>query len=132
LSDAEVFGEAIELVRIDEFRHGPDRTEDFALDVNTKVRIYAIGDGAPWTRMFDRIWIENAATGETIWQMHGAETTSEGGHVRNRKADVSKLLPAGAYRLRYQEDRQAHSWNAWEVFPPDHLFWGAAVLRNGR
>jgi CubicO group peptidase (beta-lactamase class C family) len=105
-----------------------DKTETFSLPSSQEVRIFAIGEGQGG-EMFDYGWIENADSGQRVWEMKESGTTHAGGAPKNRKVDVVITLPAGNYKLRYKSD-ESHSFDHWNALPPDFNFWGIAVYRK--
>jgi CubicO group peptidase (beta-lactamase class C family) len=107
-----------------------DKTAEFVLAEGASVRVFAIGEAADG-HMFDRGWIEDAATGQPVWEMKEAQTTHAGGAGKNRLIDTVLTLPAGRYRLRYKSD-DSHSFDNWNALPPDINFWGIAVYANDR
>jgi CubicO group peptidase (beta-lactamase class C family) len=115
-----------EIVRIEEVGNSEDLSEEFSLSEDTEVHVYAVGEIVPG-RVYDSGWIEDAGTGETVWQMTEENTEHAGGAVSNRRADLVITLPAGTYRLRYRSDR-GHAFGDWQAFPPDDGFWGIAVF----
>jgi hypothetical protein len=103
-----------------------DRTEYFKLDKPTHVRIYALGEGQN-SEMFDYGWIENASTGEQIWEMTYSMTFHAGGGRKNRIVNTTILLDKGKYKLRYVSD-DSHSYNDWNADPPsDQTMWGITL-----
>jgi len=103
-----------------------DLTEEFSLSEDSEIRVYAVGEIVPG-RVYDSGWIEDAGTGETVWQMTEANTEHAGGAVSNKRADQVITLRAGTYRLRYTSDR-GHAFGDWQAFPPDDVFWGIVVF----
>jgi hypothetical protein len=103
------------------------RSRTFTLDVDTDVRVYAIGEGDD--QMFDYAWIENARTGRTVWEMTYRMTEHAGGADKNRMYDGVIRLPAGQYSLRYRTD-DSHSPDSWNSQPPyDPAKWGVTLYR---
>ena len=113
-----------ELVRIGSSRHPQ---QGFTLERPTTVRVIAIGEGSGGT-MHDFGWIENAATGATVWEMTYRGTTHAGGASKNRLFDGTVRLPAGRYALRYESDG-SHAYDDWNAEPPDDPDgWGITLL----
>jgi hypothetical protein len=106
-----------------------DRSERFALDRNTRVRVYAIGEGQN-RELFDYGWIENARTGAVVWEMTYSMTVHAGGGRKNRSVNTTILLERGEYLLRYRSD-DSHSYGHWNVDPPDDSqYWGITLYRE--
>jgi hypothetical protein len=100
----------------------------FALDRETDVRIYALGEGAGG-EMVDFGWIEDASTGRRVWEMTYRVTAHAGGATKNRRFDGVIRLPAGRYVVRYKTDG-SHSFGDWNAAPPDDPeAWGITVYR---
>ncbi len=119
-------GDAIaEIVRVKSDKH---KRELFTLDRATTVRVYAIGE-ASGGEMVDYGWIEDAATGDTVWEMTYRSTTHAGGASKNRLFDGTVRLPAGRYVLHYDTDG-SHAYGDWNDDPPDDPEgWGITVTR---
>jgi len=106
-----------------------DRKEKFRLDKTTRVRIYAVGEGQN-REMVDYGWIEDARSGNVVWEMTYGMTFHAGGGRKNRMVNMTFLLDKGEYVLRYRSD-DSHSFNAWNVDPPDDpAYWGITVFRE--
>lgn len=108
-------------VRDDEYLH-----ETFTLDKETKVHIYALGEGVDG-RMYDYGWIEDAATGRVVWEMTYRKTRHAGGASKNRMFSDNIVLEKGTYKVYYETD-DSHSfrdWNADRPYEPEN--WGIAV-----
>ncbi|HEX8337933.1 MAG TPA: serine hydrolase [Pyrinomonadaceae bacterium] len=116
------------IARISEVADDAKQTAEFTLAGAASLRVFAQGEG-DGGRMYDYGWIEDAATGRTVWEMKVAETTHAGGAGKNRKVDASLSLPAGRYRLHYKSD-DSHSFGDWNALPPDINFWGIALYAN--
>jgi len=115
-----------ELTRMEDNEHA--RTT-FRLDAETKVRIYALGEGRSG-EMFDYGRIEDS-NGRTVWAMKFDETEPAGGAEKNRMFDGVITLPAGTYILRYNSDG-SHSHADWNDDAPDEPeSWGITVFRLG-
>ncbi|UCG85766.1 MAG: hypothetical protein JSW71_17880 [Gemmatimonadota bacterium] len=89
----------------------------FSLDEETKVRVYALGEGDR-SEMYDFAWIENAETGRAVWEMTFRTSQHAGGATKNRLFNDMIVLPAGQYILRYQSDG-SHSADDWNSTPPN-------------
>jgi hypothetical protein len=106
-----------------------DRSERFVLDKTTRIRVYAIGEGQN-RDMFDYGWIEDAKTGNVVWEMTYAMTFHAGGGRKNRMVNTTILLDRGEYRLRWRSD-DSHSFQDWNVDPPDDpQYWGITLYRD--
>lgn len=116
------------LARLAEVANDTERTAEFTLTSATSVRVFAQGEGTGG-QMFDYGWIEEAATGKTVWEMKAATTAHAGGADKNRKVDTTLSLAAGKYRLRYKAD-DSHAFDNWNALPPDINFWGIALYAN--
>ena len=105
-----------------------DQTEKFTLDKTTRVRVYAVGEGQN-REMYDYAWIEDARSGNVVWEMTYAMTFHAGGGRKNRVVNSTILLDRGAYRLRYRSD-DSHSYGNWNTEQPeDAEFWGVTLYR---
>jgi hypothetical protein len=106
-----------------------DRTEMFAIEKPTRVRIYAIGEGQN-RDMYDYGWIEDRKTGNVIWEMTYAMTFHAGGGRKNRMVNTTILLEHGDYNLHWKSD-DSHSFGDWNVEPPeDQQYWGITLYRD--
>jgi hypothetical protein len=106
-----------------------DRKEKFRLDKTTRVRIYAVGEGQN-REMVDYGWIEDARSGNVVWEMTYGMTFHAGGGRKNRMVNMTFLLDKGEYVLRYRSD-DSHSFDSWNVDPPDDpAYWGITVFRE--
>jgi hypothetical protein len=70
---------------------------EFSLAVCTRLYLYALGEGTV-QGMEDFGSVENASSGQIVWQMHFFETEAAGAY-KNRRASRSLTLPAGNFRL---------------------------------
>ncbi len=114
-----------EIVRVKSDKH---KRELFTLDRPTTVRVYALGE-ADGGEMADYGWIEDAATGDTVWEMTYRSTTHAGGASKNRVFDGTVRLPAGRFVLHYDTDG-SHAYGDWNDDPPDDPEgWGITVTR---
>lgn len=119
-------GAIAQLVRI---RSDKRKHTLFTLDRPTTVRIYAIGE-AVGDEMYDYGWIEDAASGDTVWEMTYRTTSPAGGASKNRLFDGTVQLAAGRYVLHYRTDG-SHAYSDWNADPPDDPEgWGVAVFRT--
>jgi hypothetical protein len=110
-------------------RDDADQVETFRLDKQTKVRIYALGEGMN-REMYDYGWIENAKTGEIVWEMTYGMTFHAGGGRKNRMVNTTILLDKGEYKLHYASD-DSHSYNDWNTDPPDDpTMWGISLYND--
>jgi len=118
-------GAIAQLVRI---RSDKRKHTLFTLEQPTTVRVYAIGE-ATGDEMADYGWIEDAASGDTVWEMTYRTRTPAGGARKNRLFDGTVRLAGGRYVLHYQTDG-SHAYSDWNDDPPDDPEgWGVAVLR---
>jgi len=90
--------------------------KSFSLDKDTKVRIYAIGEGSG-RDMADYGWIENKDNGKVVWEMTYRTTERAGGASKNRMYNGTIMLPKGNYTLFYETD-DSHSYRDWNDDPP--------------
>lgn len=106
-----------------------DRVERFSLGKTTRLRIYAIGEGRD-REMYDYGWIEDAKTGNVVWEMTYGMTFYAGGGRKNRMVNTTLLLEKGEYRLHWRSD-DSHSYAEWNVEPPeDPQYWGITLYRD--
>ncbi len=103
--------------------------ERFTLDSEQKVRIFALGEGKDG-RMFDYGWIEDAETGEIIWEMTYRKTRHAGGAYKNRKVNARILLDKGDYYAYFLTDG-SHSFPDFnESRPMSPHKWGIMIMKT--
>jgi hypothetical protein len=119
-------GVIAQLVRVRDDEHLHKR---FSISSRANVRVYAIGE-SDGDEMADYGWIENAETGERVWEMEYDHTSWAGGARKNRVFDKTITLDKGDYELHYRTDG-SHAFNDWNDDPPDdRTHWGISVYRN--
>ena len=128
-----VFDEAPEpgglLVNLTKIGDDADVEQEFKINSQQKVRIHALGEGRDG-EMFDYGWIENAKTGETIWEMTYRMTRPAGGSEKNRKVDAQILLEPGDYIAHYVTDG-SHSFPNFNTARPDNpQKWGITISKE--
>jgi CubicO group peptidase (beta-lactamase class C family) len=116
------FGDLPVIASIDNVTDDQYKIVEFELKEDTAVRVYAVGEGVDYC-MTDYGGIENAQTGELVWEMYAIFSEHAGGASKNRKLDRIIPLPAGKYRLHYRSDN-SHAFEMWNDLPPDHNWWG--------
>jgi hypothetical protein len=115
-----------QLTKVRDDKHVRQR---FLLDRTMKVRVYAIGEGVG-NSMADYAWIENAKTGEVVWEMTYRTTTHAGGAKKNRLYDRHVLLEKGEYEVHFQTD-DSHAYNDWnDDAPDDRTHWGVTIYKE--
>ncbi len=115
-----------ELTRVSDHKRLSKR---FSLDRQTRVRVYALGEGID-RRMYDYGWIEDAARGNTVWEMTYNMTRNAGGAKKNRMVNSTILLDKGEYELHFETD-DSHSFNDWNDDPPeDRTHWGITIYKE--
>jgi hypothetical protein len=126
LKDQDLFEGTSLLAKITAVRDQERRRESFVLDKDTKIRIYALGEGQN-RQMYDYGWIENANTGRTVWEMTYRGTRHAGGADKNRECNDTILLEAGEYEVYYESDG-SHSFGDWNASAPRHpKDWGITI-----
>jgi hypothetical protein len=118
------------VTEIAEITDSANEINEFILVEDSEILILSIGEGFG-NRMYDYGWIENAATGDTLWKMTMEKTGHAGGANKNRIVDTSIKLKRGHYKLHYISD-ESHSFNRWNATPPDFAFYGIALYKNQR
>ncbi|RPH29190.1 MAG: hypothetical protein EHM93_17665 [Bacteroidales bacterium] len=102
--------------------------KSFSLDKETKVRIFAIGEGDDGD-LVDLGWIKNSNTDKIVWEMTYRTSERAGGADKNRLYDGTIVLPAGDYTVYYETDG-SHSYRDWNDTPPyDQEHYGITVYR---
>ncbi len=116
------------IVSLTSLRDDEYEKKGFALKNDTKVRIYAIGEGSRSSRdINDYGWIYNVDTHERVWVMESRDTDHAGGAEKNRIIDENITLPKGNYMVYFVTD-DSHSFEEWNMFPPeDPQFWGITL-----
>ena len=111
------------LARIAPVGDHADRSSGFTLDRQTRVAIYALGEGSGG-EMYDYGWIEDAGSGRIVWEMTYRMTDAAGGAAKNRLYQGTLVLDPGRYVLHYRTDG-SHSFKDWNAAPPaDPEGWG--------
>jgi len=101
----------------------------FELKKPATIRIVAIGEYSDGDDAFvDYGWIENAATGDPVWEMTEQNTSFAGGGEKNRMFEGTIDLPAGRYVANYVTD-DSHSYRSWNSGQPyDVRAYGLALF----
>ena len=114
------------LVNITGLGNHERQRERFHLSSDSKVRIYAIGEGDR-DDMYDYGWIENER-GRVVWEMSYRNTEHAGGARKNRLFNDTVLLEEGEYKVEYRTDG-SHSFEKWNSNPPNDPFhWGVSQI----
>lgn len=105
-----------------------DLTHTFNLDAPARLHIYALGERTMhgW---HDYGWIEDATTGETVWEMTSDNTVPVGADGRNRLADATVELAPGRYVAHYASDFSHHFEDFGRDAPQRPEAWGMTILR---
>ena len=113
------------LVSITRVSDDESLSQPFKLDKDMSLRILCLGE---WAGEFaDYGWIENAATGKTVWELTHRNTEHAGGAQKNRMFDGAVNLARGAYIAHYTTD-DSHAFNDWNDSPPyEPDAWGMAI-----
>ncbi|MCP4706010.1 MAG: hypothetical protein GY865_15535, partial [candidate division Zixibacteria bacterium] len=103
--------------------------QSFILKKDQKIKILALGEGSGGD-MDDYGWIEEADSGDIIWEMTYRKTRHAGGAKKNRRATASITLEAGKYYVYYETDG-SHSFPDFNASRPDNpQKWGIRVLKQ--
>ncbi len=114
------------LVKMTRLGDNVHKREKFTLDKQTKIHIYAVGEG-DIDEMFDYGWIINDKTNRTVWEMTFRNTEPAGGARKNRMFDDTVILEAGTYEVYFVTDG-SHSYNDWNSAKPrDPASWGITI-----
>jgi hypothetical protein len=114
------------LASIERVADDESREVSFELDAPTTVRILALGEMLPSSRL-DYGWIEDEA-GETVWQMTRSDSRPAGGDPKNRRFDGTIELEAGRFTVHYVTNGR-HAYGSFEGRPPDNPEqWGIRVF----
>ncbi len=103
----------------------------FSLDRATRIRVYALGEST-FGEMHDYAWIEDANSGEVVWEMTIINSIHAGGASKNRLFEGLIHLDQGDYVLVYKSD-DSHSYDNWnDDEPSDAANYGVTLYREGR
>ena len=106
-----------------------DVSKTFTLSQSTPIKITALGEGRSG-EMFDYGWIEDAKTGETVWEMTYRKTRDAGGADKNRLAVANITLEKGTYEVFFVTD-DSHSFEDFNASPPDDPErWGILITEK--
>ncbi len=122
------FSDTNVIARIAAVRDDSYKKQSFTLDQDTRIRIYALGEGSDG-EMYDYGWIENSKSGKVVWEMTYRMSEHAGGSSKNRMVNNVIGLPAGNYTVYFQTDG-SHAFGDWNSAPPsDPENWGMTVMR---
>ena len=117
-------GEAI--VSWTRLRSEVEESRAFELDREARLHIVAVGEISS-SSQYDYGWIEEAGTGNIVWEMLLDNTQSAGGADRNRRFDGIVTLPAGQYVAHFITDASHHYGFFGEEAPDDAEAWGITI-----
>lgn len=120
------------IIRLTKVRNDEDVSAGFSLKADSKIRIYALGEGNASNReLADYGWITNAKTHKRVWTMEYTTTRHAGGASKNRMVDEIISLPKGDYIVNYQTD-DSHAYGDWNSDAPyDPDSWGITLYGAG-
>jgi len=131
--DSYGFSKQTELVDLFNIAEKYKHSESFNLAYNELIRIFAVADGGycNYLGMYDNVYIYDINNKKEVWRMTPDYTECAGGHPRNRKADLILNLPAGDYKVFFDNSNSPydHYFNHWEAFPPTNNFWGIKLTK---
>ncbi len=98
----------------------------FQTTESVHLRIYAVGEIDQ--RRMDYGWLDDAVTGERVWEMTRDNTEAAGGLDVNRQFDGTLDLSPGIYRAGFETDA-GHHFGEWRGNPPfDPAAWGITLF----
>ena len=128
LSKKDITQDSDILVKMVNIRDNEKRRAKFTLKKQTRVHIYAIGEGAR-DEMYDYGWIIDDLTGRAVWEMTWRNTEPAGGARKNRMYNDDIVLDPGTYEVYYISDG-SHSFNDWNSpRPRDPVNWGITMSK---
>jgi len=114
------------IVKLDHLGDYEEVFDGFTLEKSLNVRIYAIGEGRDG-EMFDYGWIQDAKSGDLVWEMRYKDTEHAGGGSKNRRFDNVVNLAKGSYLAYFRTD-DSHSYKDWNTTKPlDPEGWGMKI-----
>ena len=117
------------LVNLTGLGDGVDVEQDFVISETSRIRIHAIGEGKT-SGMFDYGWVENARSGEIVWEMTYRKTRHAGGARKNRMVLANITLDKGKYTAYFVTD-DSHSFEDFNASPPDDPeMWGMIITQK--
>lgn len=106
-----------------------DVRQTFEINKTQKIHIYALGEGKNG-HMYDFGWIEEASSGDIIWEMTYRKTRHAGGDRKNRLVDTYITLEQGEYIVYYQTD-DSHSFPDFNASRPEQPHkWGITISKE--
>lgn len=94
---------------------------------DSRVKIYALGEGVRDDGMYDYAWIVDASTRKRVWEMTARNSDRAGGARKNLRFDGTLDLPKGSYEIVYVTD-DSHSNEDWNAAPPhDPFMYGITI-----
>ena len=102
--------------------------QGFKLTRETSLFVRCLGEYSEWGDEFvDYGTIQNATTGEPVFEMSGHNTEHAGGAEKNRLFEGALTLPAGQYTAIYSTD-DSHSYRDWNSSAPfEPAAWGLCI-----
>jgi hypothetical protein len=126
LSKGDITKDSNILVKMVMVRDDERRRDKFTLNKQSRIHIYAIGEGNR-DEMYDYGWIIDDRTNRAVWEMTWRNTEPAGGARKNRMYDDDILLDPGTYEVYYISDG-SHSFNDWNASRPDDpVNWGITI-----
>jgi len=117
------------LVNLTGIGDGEDVRKSFELDSRQKVHIFALGEGKDG-HMYDYGWIEEASSGDIIWEMTYRKTRHAGGDRKNREVDTHITLDSGKYHVYFETD-DSHSFPDFNASRPEQPHrWGITISKE--
>jgi len=114
------------LARITRVGNSERRRVRFKLDKETRVNIYALGEGMSGD-MYDYAYIIDLESGRDVWEMRYRRSDHAGGADKNRMIRDHIKLGPGEYEVVYESDG-SHSFGRWNASPPrDQMNWGVTI-----
>ena len=106
-----------------------DARQSFKIDETMKIHIFALGEGKSGD-MYDFGWIEEASSGDIIWEMTYRKTRHAGGDRKNRLVDTYITLEPGKYIAYFQTD-DSHSFPEFNSSRPEQPHkWGITITKK--
>ncbi len=116
------------LAEITDLGNDENRQTRFSLSSPTRVNIQAVGEGTRYG-MDDYGWIEDASTGDIVWEMTYRKTSCAGGAEKNRIVNQTILLDKGEYIVHFVTDDSHTSNDPNAELPEEPVEWGIMLTK---